>query len=446
LPSRGPDRRLPGRIKGCVGLLDDWIEAPIDTRPKRAGQVGEGAQGLTTTRELELRISNSVLTGLYATIGQMRRTDTDRRAAEGGAVRLGWLLALTGILLLLVVVVLEVWATPPGWLLSGRRQTVGMLHWVKANWLSTAALSTAAAVIGVLTPFLLRWLDRRRPMPATGQTHETQHQRTVMLRRVRYKWITGVLEPSLAPAARLVLGLEHRPDLLQLGGRAVRRPGRPPEPISADTPIIEVFDKVGGGLLILGAPGAGKTTMLLQLCDQLLNRAERDLDQPMPVVANLASWAGQRLPLDAWLVEELARGYQVPRRIATHWVEQEALVPLLDGLDEVAEAHRPACAQAINAWRGEHGLVPLVVCCRSQELQTLGVSLRLEEVVQLQPPTEAEVDRYLGALEASGTPIDEVRTALVTGLTRSGGGELGRPSGVRVVAVLGGRGSVAIVP
>ena len=71
-------------------------------------------------------------------------------------------------------------------------------------------------------------------------------------------------------------------------------------------PIVKVFDKVGGGLLILGAPGAGKTTVLLQLCEQLLDRAERDLDQPMPVVANLDSWAGQRLPLDVWLVEELA--------------------------------------------------------------------------------------------------------------------------------------------
>jgi eukaryotic-like serine/threonine-protein kinase len=37
-----------------------------------------------------------------------------------------------------------------------------------------------------------------------------------------------------------------------------------------------VFDTVGGGLFILGAPGAGKTTMLLQLAEELLDRAEGD--------------------------------------------------------------------------------------------------------------------------------------------------------------------------
>jgi eukaryotic-like serine/threonine-protein kinase len=339
----------------------------------------------------------------------MRRARTDRRAAEGGAVRLGWLLALAGIVVI-TVVVLAVWATPPNWFLAVRRDTVSVLHWAKDNWLSTAALSTAAGVIGVLTPFVLRWLDRRHPAQAPEQAQHSQHPRAVMLRRVRYKWITGVLEPSLGPAVRLVLGLKRRPDLLDQG--SIGRPGRPPAQLAADTSIVEVFDKVAGGLLILGAPGAGKTTVLLQLCDQLLDRAEHDLDQPMPVVVNLASWADRRLPLDAWLIEELARGYQVPHRIATDWVQKEALVLLLDGLDEVAEVHRAACAEAINAWRRDHGLVSLVVCCRTRELEMLGVSLQLEEAVEVQPPSDAEVDRYLGYLQSTGTPIGDLRAAL----------------------------------
>jgi NACHT domain len=339
----------------------------------------------------------------------MRRARTDRRAAEGGAVRLGWLLALAGIVLI-TVVVLAVWATPPGWFLAVRRDTVSVLHWAKDNWLSTAALSTAAGVIGVLTPFVLRWLDRRHSAQAPEQAQHSQHPRAVMLRRVRYKWITGVLEPSLGPAVRLVLGLKRRPDLLDQG--SIGRPGRPPAQLAADTSIVEVFDKVAGGLLILGAPGAGKTTVLLQLCDQLLDRAEHDLDQPMPLVVNLASWADRRLPLDAWLIEELARGYQVPHRIATDWVQQEALVLLLDGLDEVAEVQRAACAEAVNAWRRDHGLVALVVCCRTRELETLGVSLQLEEAVEVQPPSDAEVDRYLGYLQSTGTPMGDLRAAL----------------------------------
>jgi hypothetical protein len=72
----------------------------------------------------------------------------------------------------------------------------------------------------VLAPFVIRWLDRRRPGQAVETTHDAR-QRRVMLQRVRYKWITGVLEPSLAHAAQLALGLERRPDTLELGARVL---------------------------------------------------------------------------------------------------------------------------------------------------------------------------------------------------------------------------------
>ena len=321
-----------------------------------------------------------------------------------------WVTAIV-VILLAAITVLEVWATPPGWLLPARQRTVGVLHWAGLSWLGAASLSATAAIAGVLTPFLLRWLDRRHLVSTAVQARDAQ-QRAIMLRRVRYKWITGVLEPSLAYAVRLVLGMERRPDLLGLGPRTIYRFGSRPEPLPTDTPISKVFDMVGGGMLIVGGPGGGKTTLLLQLCEELLDRAEHDSGWPIPVVVNLASWGGHRLPLGAWLVNELADGYQVPRRIATAWLEQDALALLLDGLDEVADTHRVACADAINAWRHEHGLVPMVVSGRTQELQTLRSRLRLEEAVELQPLSDAEVDRYLGYLEATGTPLEEVRNAI----------------------------------
>lgn len=383
-------------------------------------------------------------------------TLTDRRAAERGAARLGWLVALAGIVLVATITVMEVWATPPGWLLPTRQRTVDLQRWVAGHWLNTAAIGAATAIAGVLAPFLIRWLDRRRPVRTTGQLREAQ-QRAVMLRRVRYKWITGVLEPSLARAARLVLGLERRPDLLDLGVRAVRRPGRPAEPLPPGTPISEIFTTVGGGLLILGAPGAGKTTALLQLCDELLDGAEHDPTQPIPVVINLASWARQRPPLSAWLVDELARGYQVPRRIATEWVEQDELGLLLDGLDEVAEAHRAACAAAVNTWRHEHGLVPVVMCSRTQELQELGTRLQLEEAIELQPPSHAEVSGPLPRLPGGDRDADRrparrpgqrpgtgAAAALAVAAAR-GRARLPRPASVRPVRIWHARAAANVV-
>jgi hypothetical protein len=160
------------------------------------------------------------------------------------------------------------------------------------DWLNAVTIGTAATVIAALTPFILRWLDRRRSQQPPQQAPQPLRRvRLVMLRRVRNSWITGVLEPSLAEVARLTLGLQQRPEVLDLGTRTRHSVGHPPRPLPVGTPISEVFDKAAGGLLILGAPGAGKTTLLLRLAEELLARAEGDADQPIPVVVNLASWA-----------------------------------------------------------------------------------------------------------------------------------------------------------
>jgi multisubunit Na+/H+ antiporter MnhB subunit/predicted ATPase len=343
----------------------------------------------------------------------MKLTPPDRHAAKDGAAWLGWLPVVAGVMGVVAIAVLEVWATPPSWLLGAHQRTVLVLGWAKDNLLSAPAVAAAAAVAAVAVPFVLRWRDGRQTRQLAVRAQDAQY-RAVMLRRVRYKWITGVLEPSLARAAQLALGLERRSDVLHLGTRSVLRPGRPPQPLAVGIPISQVFDQVGGGLLILGAPGAGKTTLLLQLAEELLDRADHDPQQPIPVVLNLASWARTRKPLASWLVDELKISYAVSGRLAQAWVEQDALALLLDGLDEVAAAARADCAEKINAYRREHGLVPLAVCSRTQELQDLATVLQLEEAVELQPASDTQVDTYLGHLEATGTPLADVRAAMQT--------------------------------
>ena len=111
-------------------------------------------------------------------------------------------------------------------------------------------------------------------------------------------------------------------------------------------------------LLILGEPGSGKTTMLLELARHALACAERDPDEPIPVVFDLSSWTRREQPISEWLVEEFYAKYGIPKGVAVDWIENNDLLLLLDGLDEVRLEQREACVQALNRFRQEHGLHP----------------------------------------------------------------------------------------
>jgi DNA polymerase III delta prime subunit len=165
--------------------------------------------------------------------------------------------------------------------------------------------------------------------------------------------------------------------------------------LSIGTRITQVFDESGGELLILGEPGSGKTTLLLELARDLLARAETNKAHPMPVVFNLSTWAVKQLPFDAWLTEELNSKYLVPRKLAQSWVENDQILPLLDGLDEVASTYRTACIGAINLYRRVHGLAAIVICSRIAESRDRATKLLLRNAVVIQPLTMQQVDNYL---------------------------------------------------
>jgi hypothetical protein len=260
-------------------------------------------------------------------------------------------------------------------------------------------------------------LDGQRPIlgEAARARPLTERNRQRMLEKVRTFWIHGVLENSLHGAALLELGMEQRPEAVERPWDVmVQQANQPDRMLPAGTRIAAVYDDVGEELLILGAPGSGKTTMLLELARDLLARAELDEDHPIPVVFNLSAWADERQPIAGWLVSELSARYQVPRNIGSGWVKEDRVLPLLDGLDEVAHEHRPACLEAINQFREAHGLLPMVVCSRIGDYEALNARLRLQGAVLLQPLTAEQVDRYL---ESLGDELAAARTLLVSDTT-----------------------------
>jgi serine/threonine protein kinase len=246
--------------------------------------------------------------------------------------------------------------------------------------------------------------------PVVAPLSTTQRNRQTLLRKVRFIWIEGVLHHSLHSKVLLTLGLEKQPDAVADPWQLMlQQPETVPRPLPSGTRVTQVYDNAVGELLILGAPGAGKTTLLLELANDLLRRAEQDEQHPVPVVFNLSSWATKKQPLLVWLADELNSRYQVPPKMAQALVKADQILPLLDGLDEVALKERSACIEAINLYRQEHGLLPLVVCSRIADYLDQTVRVRLSCAVVIQPLNPQQVNDYL---TRAGEGLRGLRVAL----------------------------------
>ncbi|HEY86324.1 MAG TPA: ATP-binding protein [Chloroflexi bacterium] len=120
--------------------------------------------------------------------------------------------------------------------------------------------------------------------------------REAMLKLVRDFWVKGVLEQSLYNEALIELGLEERQEAVDNRPRdmVLQTPQQPDRVLPPGTRVMDVFNEMGQALLILGEPGSGKTTMLLELARDTIALAEKDPAQPIPVIFNLSSWGGQK--------------------------------------------------------------------------------------------------------------------------------------------------------
>jgi DNA polymerase III delta prime subunit len=250
----------------------------------------------------------------------------------------------------------------------------------------------------------------RRGSASQPTSRAEGRNRQRMLERVQTIWITGVLEHSLYGRALITLGLSEESEVLANPWRLVMQEvDHPTQPLPTGTRITEVYDEAGGELLILGEPGSGKTTLLLELARDLLDRTRQDETHPIPVVFNLSSWTSKQRSLGDWLVEELNLKYQVPRKLGQLWVRDDQILLLLDGLDEVSSTDRSACVEAINAYRQEHGLLPMVVCSRNADYVALSKQVLLHRAVTIQPLTSQQIESYLSN---AGEQLASVRAAL----------------------------------
>jgi hypothetical protein len=183
-----------------------------------------------------------------------------------------------------------------------------------------------------------------------SEPSKTQRQiEIVLLKKLRASWIQSLIE------------VKRSENLKESELRWVSKAAGRNEGIDTDFPkvsrIAKAFKEADRSLLIIGERGAGKTLALLELASSLLEIAERDQEQGIPVVLNLSSFGGDNL--EEWLVRELKRRYDLAEEIGRGWLLRRRLILLLDGMDEARD--QDACARAIKTFLDKSSTTAIAV-------------------------------------------------------------------------------------
>ncbi|MFJ9153385.1 NACHT domain-containing protein [Streptomyces sp. NPDC102270] len=158
--------------------------------------------------------------------------------------------------------------------------------------------------------------------------------------------------------------------------------------------VADVFDTVPSRrMVVLGGPGSGKTVLAVRFTlDKLAQRASGD---PVPVVFPLAGWQPDRERLRDWMSAHMRTTYP-----GAHWsrdlLEAGLVLPVLDGLDEMAESLCGAALQRLNA-ELDPGQSVLLTCRTQTYVKAVesGNVFAQAAVVELQPLAFTSVSAYL---------------------------------------------------
>jgi NACHT domain len=257
-----------------------------------------------------------------------------------------------------------------------------------------AGLTDIATLVALfpaaVTLVLWAWKASRDGAPPAGE--QLEQARQTLAGKVREQWLHEASVRQL-----------HDPDPMPVIWRLTERPIVDLSEGVAAADMLAVAGDTGRAaelarrfrklekrrLVIIGDRGMGKTTLAILLVLEFL-KADRPM--PVPVLFSLASFDDGYKDLDSWLIAMLGREY--PWLAASHGpgaaaalVRQRWVLPVLDGLDELADAARPAVIDALNRALGD-GELEVILTCRTAEYAAAvrsGDLLRAAAVIEPEP-------------------------------------------------------------
>lgn len=145
-------------------------------------------------------------------------------------------------------------------------------------------------------------------------------------------------------------------------------------------------------LLIIGDPGAGKTTILLFAAINILMDTSRE--QKLPLIINLATWQTGR-DFKEWYAQSTAHTYSLSLVFAEELLRRNAVVPFFDGFDEVAEEVREDCLQQMSAYFGDQRSRQLIVSSRKKEYAAVKADAPVYAEFEVQPLSLSQIKKAL---------------------------------------------------
>lgn len=258
--------------------------------------------------------------------------------------------------------------------------------------------------------------------------------------------LEGIAQNSSKNLVTIPLKLEERLDLLeQSWGAIFETPDQLRQHLPANTTILEWFEQLGEGgtLLVLGDQNLNKTKVLIELMHQFIAKIEQvlqqqatvakmrfpqqlanfatqmssalnaegnsismpidqvlassmsgetqeqitiavDLPYPLPVIFHLSSWQGRNQTIADWLIQELRAKYRISKNLSQALIENQYLLVLVDGLNEVPPKEKNFCIQALNQFVEEYGTTEIIVCSFLEQYKALPQYLSFQSVLDVQ--------------------------------------------------------------
>ncbi|MDX1994761.1 MAG: HEAT repeat domain-containing protein [bacterium] len=187
----------------------------------------------------------------------------------------------------------------------------------------------------------------------------------------------------------------------------------------------EGFEKFEGRLLLLGEPGAGKTTALFAFARDMIYARLEDTTRPLPFLVRCPSWDSQKqTPMVEWLVEESGIKQET---VQTLLRDGKSLL-LLDALDELgSDREDETTKERYDPRKRFLSILPannaIVISSRITDYDQIGEKLPFPGAVTLRPLTNEQIEAYLSdipglweAMKNDDALLDMARTPLLLSL------------------------------